>query len=120
MEPFKLSKNEVPLVIRFMENPKFDFFNIFPGSVTLKSHDCIHALLGRGLLPKDEAFVIGFTMGTTKKLGRLREWLFLLIARHLYPEGYKFYEEEKQIFRNGVDIGSHMGCVNLSKVDFDD
>jgi len=59
-------------------------------------------------------------MGTTKKFGKLREWLFLLIARHLYPEGYKFHEEEKQIFRSGVDMGSHMGCVNLSKVNFDD
>jgi hypothetical protein len=50
--------------VRLFENP--DSLVAFPGAVTLERHDCIHILLGRGLLAQDEAFVIGYTMGTCR------------------------------------------------------
>jgi hypothetical protein len=34
----------------------------------LEGHDCMHVILGRGLLNQDEAFVIGFTMGSARKI----------------------------------------------------
>jgi len=118
MEPWKLESTAVPFIIKFFENPKFNFFNFFPGAVNLKAHDCIHVLLGRGILPKDEAFVIGFTMGSTGGFGRFKEWLFLFITRHLYPEGYKFKEGEAEVFKGAVDLALHMDCADLSRVDF--
>ena len=71
MENFKLRQEEVPFVIQLVENPRYDV-GLFAGNVDLFTHDCIHVLLGRGLLVKDEAFVIGYTMGSTNKMFRLR------------------------------------------------
>ena len=120
MEPFKLEGKDVPFIIKFFENPKFNFFNFFPGAVRLKNHDCIHAILGRGVLPKDEAFIIGYTMGSTGKMTNFKEFLFLLIVSWLYPEGYKFYAEEREVFRGARDIAEMSRPSDLSKVNFDE
>ena len=120
MEPFKLVGKDVPFIIKFFENPKYNFFNFFPGSVRLKNHDCIHAILGRGVLPKDEAFVIGYTMGSTGKMTDFKEFLFLLIVSWLYPEGYKFYEEERNVFRGARDTAEMSKPLDLSKVNFNE
>jgi hypothetical protein len=116
MEPFKLEQGDVPFIIRLVENPKYDV-GVFTGNVDLFTHDCVHVLLGRGLLVKDEAFVIGYTMGSTKKMPRWRRNLFMFISKHLYPEGYKFKEEERFVFNAGVVLGSKCP-TDLSKVDF--
>ena len=118
MKEFKLAQEDVPLIIKLTENPKYFTSKLFTGAVDLFSHDCIHVLLGRGLLPKDEAFVIGYTMGSGKKMSRWRRNLFLWICKHLYPEGYKFTEEERYIFYSGVMAGSRCS-TDLSKVQFD-
>ena len=118
MKEFKLAQQDVPLIIKLTENPKYFTSKLFTGAVDLFSHDCIHVLLGRGLLPKDEAFVIGYTMGSGKKMSRWRRNLFLWICKYLYPEGYKFTEEERYIFYSGVMAGSRCS-TDLSKVQFD-
>ena len=120
MQPFKLEGKDVPFIIKFFENPKYNFFNFFPGAVRLKNHDCIHAILGRGILPKDEAFVIGYTMGSTGKMTDFKEFLFLLIVSWFYPEGYKFYEEERSVFRGARDTAEMSRPLDLSKVNFND
>jgi len=117
MEPFKLEPSEVPLVIRLTENPKYDF-GILPGSVSLYSHDCIHIILGRGVLAKDEAFVIGFTMGSTRKMGILRESLFRTLTKYFYPDGYRFTSQDLIVYKAGLAISSSMNCEDLSKIDF--
>ena len=117
MEPFALSPEEVPFIIRLIENPKYDI-GLFGGATTLGTHDCLHVLLGRGLLPKDEAFVIGYTMGSTKNLSRWRKNLFLFFTKYLYPEGYKFKEEERFVFNMGAMAGS-LCSTDLSGVNFD-
>jgi len=119
MEPFKLQQEDVPLIIKVVENPKYITSKLFTGAVDLFTHDCIHALLGRGLLPKDEAFVIGYTMGSGKKMARWRRNLFMFCAKYLYPEGYKFGEEERFIFNLAVVAGSKC-TVDLSRVNFHD
>lgn len=116
MEEFRLEQEDVPLIIKLVENPKYDV-GLFTGNVSLHSHDCIHILLGRGVLVKDEAFVIGYTMGSTKKMRRWRRNLFMFCSKYLYPEGYKFKEEERFIFNMGVMAGSRCK-TDLSVVDF--
>ena len=116
MRPYKLNPQDVPLIIRIVENPKYDI-GLFPGAVSLLTHDCIHVLLGRGVLPKDEAFVIGYTMGSTKRMTAFKEKVFLFVSRYLYPEGYSFTEEEKEVFKYGLIAGSK--CYkDLSKINF--
>ena len=117
MQPFKLNQSEVPLIIKLTENPKYDI-GIFPGSVSLYSHDCIHILLGRGVLPKDEAFVIGFTMGSTGRMNLSRESLFTFVTQYLYPEGYRFSSEDLLVFKMGIWLSSRMNCKDLSSINF--
>jgi hypothetical protein len=116
MGDWKLHPKDVPFIIKLVENPKYDV-GLFAGNVSLFSHDCIHVVLGRGLLPKDEAFVIGFTMGSTKKMFRWRKGLFAFCAKYLYPEGYKFCEEERLIFNIALEAGKRCP-TDLSKFDF--
>ena len=80
MEPFKLHQEDVPLIIKLVENPKYDI-GLFAGNISLHNHDCIHVLLGRGLQLKDEAFVIGYTMGTTQKMSRWRRNLYMFCTK---------------------------------------
>ena len=117
MDGFSLAPQDVPLIIQLVENPKYDI-GLFSGNTTLRAHDCIHILFGRGLLLKDEAFVIGYTMGSTKKMARWRRNLFMFISKYLYPEGYKFGEEERFVFNSAVLLGQDCP-TDLSKVDFD-
>lgn len=118
MKEFKLAQEEVPLIIKLTENPKYFTSKLFTGAVDLFSHDCIHVLLGRGLLPKDEAFVIGYTMGSGKKMSRWRRNLFLWVSKYLYPTSYKFMEDERYIFYSGVMAGSK-STSDLSKINFE-
>ena len=116
MKDFSLAQEDIPFIIKLVENPKYDI-GLFAGYVDLFTHDCIHILLGRGLLIKDEAFVIGYTMGSSRKMFRWRRNLFMFCAKYLYPEGYNFEEEERFVFNMGVLAGSKCP-TDLSKVDF--
>jgi len=118
MELFKLNQREVPLIIKLVENPNYWTSKLFRGAVSLYKHDCIHILLGRGLLPKDEAFVIGYTMGSAKKMKRWRRNLFMFFAKYLYPKGYRLGEEERFVFNMGIKLGSLIE-EDLSLVDFE-
>jgi len=116
MSSFKLEPSNVPLMIRLVENPKYDI-GLFAGATKLAAHDCVHLLLGRGVQIKDEAFVIGFTMGSTRKMERWRRNLYMFCAKYLFPEGYKFKEEERFVFNMAVEAGARCG-TDLSTVDF--
>tara|TARA_R100000808_G_scaffold25062_1_gene61126 strand:+ start:8416 stop:8961 length:546 start_codon:yes stop_codon:yes gene_type:complete len=116
MEPIALEQSDIPLIIKLIENPKYDI-GLFAGYVDLFSHDTIHILVGRGLMLKDEAFVIGYTMGSSKKMRRWRRNLFYFCAKYFYPEGYNFTEEERFVFYSGVMAGSRCAS-DLSKVQF--
>jgi hypothetical protein len=113
-------QDEVPLIVKLIENPDFEipWVTIFNGAVNLHDHDCIHAVLGRGLLPKDEAFVIGFTMGSTNRTTALEQQLFALASKHLYPGPYKFSESDIQVFNDAVRLGMISACNPLNSVNF--
>ncbi len=114
------SQDDVPLIVQLVENPKFDlpWINIFNGAVNLHDHDCIHALLGRGFLPKDEAFVIGFTMGSTNRTDTLEQKLYAWAAKYLYPGPYKFSDEDIQVFKDAVHLGYVSDCEALNTIDY--
>ena len=43
--------------------------------------------------------------------------MFMFICKHLYPEGYKFGEQERYVFYSGVMAGSRCP-TDLTQVDF--
>ena len=112
---------DIPVLVKLVENPKYRIpgVTLFHGAVELKQHDCIHILLGRGLLSKDEAFVIGFTMGSTNQVSTAEETLFCKIAKHLYPSIYRFDDEDVSIFKDAVRLGSICRPARLDSFDFE-
>jgi hypothetical protein len=112
---------DIPLIVRLLENPKYRLpgITLFHGAVDLEAHDRIHILLGRGLLAADEAFTIGFTMGSTKRVRRSEEWLFGWLARHVYPAPYTFDDTAVRIFNDAVRLGGISGCKALNRVDYE-
>ena len=120
MSQVRAEEDEIPLMVQLVENPKFQIpgFRLFHGAVDLRQHDFIHIILGRGLLEKDEAFTIGFTMGTTNKVSTTEEKLYSIIAQYLYPEVYKFDKDDIEVFKNAVRLGYISGCKPLDEFDF--
>jgi hypothetical protein len=120
LQSFGLKQSDVPSIIQIVENPKFDFpgFDIFHGAVNLQTHDYIHIILGRGLLPKDEAFVIGFTMGSTDRVTTTEERLYAFFAKYLYPREYRFTDEDVRVFKDAVRLGVISDCEPLPQIDY--
>lgn len=121
LEAIGLTQREVPLIVQLVENPRYDLpgIEIFSGATNLRHHDLLHILLGRGLLPKDEAFVLGFTMGSSNRVGEVEERLFTLIARYLYPKQYRFDDEDTAVYRDAVRLGYISDCQSLAEVKLD-
>lgn len=110
------SQSEISWLVRALENPKSPF--ALTGAIDLFGHDCVHVLLGRGLLAQDEAFVIGFTMGTRKRLPRWQRNFFKFATQKLYPKEYRFDDNDLKIFDLGVECGIKSPCKEIYKVDF--
>ncbi len=111
-------QEDIPLIVKLLENPDYKIpgFTLFHGAVDLHTHDYIHILLGRGLMPKDEAFTIGFTMGSTNEVTALEEELFCAINKYFYPKVYRFGDEEIAIFKDAVRLGKISNCRRLDQV----
>jgi hypothetical protein len=92
----------IPWYVRLLENPASPV--AFPGAIDLFGHDCVHIALGRGMLPQDEAFVIGYTMGASGKLSSWRRKAFAQCARYLYGSIYRFSDADRQVFNLAVDF----------------
>jgi hypothetical protein len=110
------SADGVPWVVRALENPSSPI--ALPGAVDLFSHDCIHVLLGRGVLPQDEAFVLGFTMGSAWGVRGWHVALFKGCARVLYREPFRFSQLDAHVFEFGVQAARQAGALSLAAVDF--
>ncbi len=117
-----LRQEQIPFIVQLVENPRFDLplIDLFPGATDLETHDYIHILLGRGLFPMDEAFVLGFTMGCTNRMSATEEALYTFFTRYLYPKGYRFGDDEIAVFRDAVRLGYVSDCVSLADVKFRD
>ena len=57
--------------------------------------------------------MIGFTMGSTKRLSRLEQWFFKVVAAVLYPEPYRIPWPTLAAFDLGVEAGRSMGVKNV-------
>ena len=101
----------IPWIVRLFENPR-GWLRLH-GAVDLARHDMIHVLLGRGLLGQDEAFVIGFTMGSTRAVSALERGFFKYVAAHVYPEPYRIPVRLLAAYDLGLEAGRTMGVRNL-------
>jgi hypothetical protein len=121
LRPIGLDQRDIPFIIQLVEHPKYDLpgIDLFPGAVDLRTHDLIHIVLGRGLLLKDEAFVIGFTMGSTDRIGATEEKLYEFFSRYIFPSGYRFGDDEVRVFKDAVRLGYISDCRSLAQVDYD-
>jgi hypothetical protein len=122
LDAVRMAPEEVPFLVRLVENPALDLpmLDVFHGATDLPTHDYLHIVLGRGLLAKDEAFVIGFTMGATDQVGRGEEFLYGMFAKYLYPKQYRFTDEDLRVFKDAVRLGYISDCdTRLCTTDFD-
>jgi hypothetical protein len=101
----------IPWVVRLFENPA-GWLRLH-GAVDLERHDMIHVLLGRGLLDQDEAFVIGFTMGSTRAVSWLERTWFKFAVSRLYPEPYRISWRTLAAFDLGLEAGRDCGVSNV-------
>jgi hypothetical protein len=104
----------IPWVVRLFENPQ-GWLQLH-GAVDLATHDRIHVVLGRGLLAQDEAFVIGFTMGSTKVVSRLERWFFKCAVSHLYPAPYRIPWPILAAYDLGLEAGREMGAKDIHRL----
>ncbi|HVY13550.1 MAG TPA: hypothetical protein VHB73_08315 [Alphaproteobacteria bacterium] len=103
--------DDMDLMVKLIENPKSPY--AITGAISLQNHDCVHILLGRGLLPQDEAFVIGYTMGSAgTKISAEEVKLFKMIATKLYPDIYRFGKTDLAAY----DIGFRYGQKALRPI----
>lgn len=110
-------QEDIPFIVRLLENP--DGLGLLSGCVDIHQHDCIHLILGRGLLPKDEAFIIGFTMGSSKKISTWEEKFFSWVSQHFYPDVYRFNPEELSIYKDAVHLAQVSHCKAFDEINFD-
>lgn len=103
----------IPWIVRLFENPQ-GWLRLH-GAVDLATHDRIHVVLGRGLLAQDEAFVIGFTMGSTKAVSRLERWFFKQAVSHLYPDPYRIPWPILAAYDLGLEAGRDMDVRDIHR-----
>ena len=92
--------DNVPAIVQKYENPKSP--DCLPGSISLQRHDCLHALLGRGLHVQDEAFIIGATMGSASDMTKEIVQQFIHISTTEYPEAWRFEETHIASYKLGI------------------
>jgi hypothetical protein len=106
---------DISFFVKLIENPRSPFS--LPGAISLEAHDCIHAMLGRGLLNQDEAFVIGYTMGNASTLKNWQISLYKYYAMYIFPKIYRFGERELLVFDLGLNFGKTRRTKDIHKED---
>ncbi|MEH2433304.1 MAG: hypothetical protein V7K25_03465 [Nostoc sp.] len=114
---FSLHKPKIPFVISLLENPNSPL--ALPGKISLRHHDYIHILLGRGISPQDEDFVIGFTMGNDLKSNQLHLFIYKLFAKFIYLYSDKFSSLDLITFNFGFIYGRNIKFKQLNEINFE-
>ena len=109
-------QSHIPWIVWLLENP--DSIFPLPGKINLYNHDCLHILLERKKSLFDEAFVVGFTMGSDIRTNRFHLAAFKLLSRLFYPKQYKFNREHLELFDIGFDYGRRLKIKNLNQFNF--
>ena len=111
----KDSQSDIPWIVRLLENPASPL--PFPGQIDLDNHDELHIILNRGVTTKDEAFVVGFTMGIDKRTKRYHLFIFRLFAQYLYPKKFRMDNEDWIVFKLGFYHGTkYNSCTSLDSL----
>ena len=110
--------DEIDQMVRLLEHPASPYAR--PGPARLRHHNCIHILLGRGLLNQDEAFVFGYTTGTAREhITEEQVQLFRLAAKLLYKPPYRMTDDDLIAFDLAFALGNKSAYRNIDKFDFD-
>jgi len=117
-KPTYKHQNKINWFVWLLENPKS--LISLTGAIDLYNHDIIHLLLKRDMKVRDEAMVIGFTMGNSETTSSWVRWLFEFCARYLYPEGYRFDEHDLLEFEKGFAYGYTRPKRNIHFAVFDE
>ncbi len=104
-------QSKIPWIVKLFENP--ESWMRFRGAVDLEDHDVLHVLLGRGLQDQDEAFVLGFAMGTAKRVSWFEYRVFKFVLARIYPEPYRIPRFLQPAFDLGVKCGKETGARQL-------
>lgn len=122
LNEIRADQQDTPLMITLAGAPALSSpsLKIFHGTMDLHQHDCIHILLGRGLLDMDEVFTAGFSMGSSKKVTESEHSLYAFTAKHLYPNVYKFTDQEMALFKDAIKLSFISNCSPLEQFKFDD
>ena len=115
--PTYKEQSKIHWFVWLLENPKSPIS--LTGAIDLYNHDIIHILLDRGMLNRDEAMVIGFTMGNSETTSSWVRWLFEFCARYLYPVSYRFNEYDLLEFERGFAYGYTRSRRNIHLAKFD-
>jgi hypothetical protein len=84
-------------------------------NIDANMRDCLHILLGRGLLLLDEIFVVGLTLGSIKKVIDTEQSVNALVAKHLVPNVCRFDEKEMTVFKDAIRLAFISNCSPLDK-----
>ena len=109
-------QGDIPFMVRLFENPQS--FMAFPGEIDLERHDYLHLLLNRGTSNYDEAFIVGFTMGSDVRTNWFHIICFKLISMFLYPSNYRFSPMHLRSFDLGIWYGRKCKTRNINHLDF--
>ena len=109
-------QSDIHWFVWLIENPKSPVS--LTGAVDLYNHDIIHILLDRDMGVRDEAMVIGFTMGNSETTSSWVRWLFEFCAKYLYPIGYRFDEKDLIEYERGFAYGYSRPKRNIHTENF--
>ena len=112
-----LKQSGIHWMVWLLENPNSPVS--LSGAVGLDNHDIIHILLDKGMDIRDEALVIGFTMGNSTKTSKWVKWLFEFCAKWIYPDGYRFNKDELTEYNRGYAYGYNRPNKNIHLEHFD-
>ena len=118
LKPTYKEPSKIHWFVWLLENPKSPVS--LTGAIDLYNHDIIHLLLKRDMEVRDEALVIGFTMGNSETTSSRVRWLFEFCARYLYPESYRFNEHDLLEFEKGFAYGYTRPRRNIHLAKFDE
>ena len=107
---------DIPFLVWLLENP--DSPVPMPAKVNLYNHDIIHILLGRDKSPQDEAFVLGFTMGSDPKTNWFNLLIYKIFSYFLYPSVFKFNQDDLKVFDLGFTYGRRLSIKEIHKIEF--
>ena len=106
----------IPNIVRLLENPASPV--ALPGCTNLYVHDCLHIILGRAFSLDDEAFVVGFSMGTARLCKAWHVALLKLASQILYPQNYQFQKQHLTTFDKGFAYARSLARRDLHQFDF--